>query len=138
MTAAVRQRTRIARVRRLQHAAAMGAAAEAEARVATLEGSEARLGELRSVLLGHQGEALGMALAARHELAARLDHARHGLADAIVAARAHALEQDSRRLAARIDQEAADRLAERACAEAEAAAQRRPLPPPRRRTWGDA
>jgi hypothetical protein len=48
------------------------------------------------------------------ELAMRLDTVRNGLTDSIVSARATALESAARRLEARIRQESAERLEERA------------------------
>ena len=53
-------------------------------------------------------------LSSAAELAMRLDTVRHGLTDSIVAARATALETAARRLEARIRQESAERLEERA------------------------
>ncbi len=134
--ALVDRRSRIARVRRLQHVLATGAVAEADARVATLAGSAARLVDLRAVLLDSGGAATGGMLAGAHELAGRLETAREGLADAIVAAQAHALERDRQRIEARRDQEAAAKLQARAEAARDERAERRAPMPRRRRTDG--
>lgn len=133
--ALVRRRARIARVRRVEHVLATGAVVEADARVAALEGSAARLVDLRAVLLDSDAAATGGMLAGAHELAGRLEAAREGLADAIVAARAHAIERDRQRLAARRDQEAAAKLHARAeTAKIEVVERRAPMPRRRRST----
>jgi hypothetical protein len=125
MSARLRQRARIVRVRKVQHVQAAGAVAEAEARVASLENSAARLGDLRGVLIDGGGHGSGMALANAHELATRLDAARAGLTDAIVAARANAFSKDRQRIAARIAQEGAEKLRARAEADRAARSERR-------------
>lgn len=130
--ALVHRRSRIARVRRVQHVLATGAVVEAEARVASLEGSAARLVDLRAVLLDSNAAATGGMLANAHELAGRLEAARDGLADAIVAAQANVFERDQKRMDARRDRQAADKLRARAEAARDELAERR-APMPRRR-----
>lgn len=121
----LRQRARIVRVRRVQHVQAAGAVAEAEARVAALENSAARLATLRTVLIDGGGHGSGATLANAHELATRLDAARAGLSDAIVAAQATVLARDRQRIAARIEQEGAEKLRARAEADRAARSERR-------------
>src|ERR1700755_2293680 len=92
----VKRRERIARVRRVEH---MQAAASAPAPAETL--------------------------AARGELAHRLDLARFGLADAIASARSVVDGKAAERIAARIRQERAERLVDRAQHDEDALAEKR-------------
>jgi flagellar biosynthesis chaperone FliJ len=130
MSALVRQRARLARVRRVQHLRAAGDAAQAEGRVTQLEGTADHLARLSQALapdpgLGWSGAQLGNAA----ELSMRLDQLRHGMTDSIATARASALEQAARRLEARIAEESASRLEERAAAaEERLREQRRQVP----------
>ena len=120
MTAAVKQRARIARVRRLQHGIAASSAAEAAGQLRNLQYSNDRLAQMRSELEAAQGETSGASLASAGELAMRLDQARLGLATSIDAARSAALAREQARIAARREQESAERLeqmAARAAAE---------------------
>ena len=125
MSGLVRRRERIARVRRVEHVLAAGAAAAAEAQLQTLEQSAARVLDLRLSLTTGIGSLTSQTLAAQGELAHRLDLARFGLADAIAGARATAAAKGAERIEARIRQESADRLAERAGKAAEALVERR-------------
>jgi flagellar biosynthesis chaperone FliJ len=111
----VERRARIARVRRVQHLRAAGEAAQAEGRVAQLEGTADHLAQLASALVPDPGQGWsGAQLGNRAELTMRLDQLRHGMTDSIAAARANALEQAAKRLAARIAEESASRLESRA------------------------
>jgi hypothetical protein len=125
MSAVVRRRERIARVRRVEHVLAAGAAAAAEAQLESLENSAARVLDLRLSLTTGMGSMLSESLAARGELAHRLDIARFGLADAIAGARAVVASKSAERVEARIRQESADRLVTRAESDANAIAERR-------------
>lgn len=116
MSAIVRRRARVARVRRIEHVLAAGAAAAAEAQLRQLETSEARLTDLRCSLSATTGAFAAETLAARAELALRLDEARFGLTDAIANARATAALRNAERVDARQRQESADKLGERAAA----------------------
>ena len=126
MTRAVRQRARIARVRRLQHVLAAGAAAEAAGEVQEIETSRTRLGQMRSELRPAEGLTDGAGLARMGELAMRLDAARFGLGRSLDAARGVARAREGERLAARRDQESAERLEQAALNAAERLAARRP------------
>ena len=123
MSAAVRQRARIARVRKLQHGLAAAAATRATAEADRMEETAARLAQVRD---GLPVEAVsGAALASLGELRGRLDTARAGLAMPIAAARRVAAAKEDKRQAARRDQEAAERLHADARAAADEAAERR-------------
>jgi hypothetical protein len=114
MKALVRRRERIVRVRKVQHMQAAAHAAAAQGRVDSLELSASRLADLRGSLGFAPGQFTGAMLSNAGELAMRLDMARHGLTDAIVAARASAAQFAALRLEARIRQESAERLEEQA------------------------
>lgn len=135
MNATVKRRERIARVRRVEHVQALGAAAAAEAQLHSLEQSAARVLDLRLSLTSGVGHMAAETLAARGELAHRLDLARFGLTDAIVGARATAASLAAERIEARVRQESAERLVDRAVtdanvlAETRAAAEARPRSP---------
>ena len=81
--------------------------------------------ELRLSLTTGVGPLTSQTLAAQGELAHRLDLARFGLADAIVGARATAAGKAAERIEARIRQESAERLAERAVKQADILVERR-------------
>jgi hypothetical protein len=121
----VRQRQRIARVRKLQHGLAANAAAQANGQVRQLENSHERLGAMREVLRPAEGTTFGALLAAHGELAMRLDAARAGLVPTIVNARATAEQRDAVRLGARREFESAQKLQRKAAAAAAEADERR-------------
>ena len=125
MSSVVRRRERIARVRRVEHVLASGAAAAADAQLQTLEVSAARVLELRLSLTTGVGSLTSQTLAAQGELAHRLDLARFGLADAIAGARATAASKAAERVEARIRQESAERLVDRATKAADILVERR-------------
>jgi hypothetical protein len=110
MSALLRQRQRIVRVRKIQHALATNAAAEAAGRVRHLELSRERLLQMRAELKPVEGPSSGQALAQMGELAFRLDNARVGLGPTIDSARSAAATREAERLAARRDQESAEKL----------------------------
>ncbi len=121
MTAALKQRARIARVRRLQHNMAASSAAEAAGQLRNLEVSRERLARMRGELNPAEGTTSGAWLSAASELATRLDAARQGLSGSIDAARKVAAAREQARLHARKSQESAEKLeqaAARAAAEA--------------------
>lgn len=121
MSAALKQRARIARVRRLQHNMAAAGAAEAAGQLRNLEMSRERLARMRGELDPAQGTTSGAWLSAASELATRLDTARLGLSGSIDAARKLSAAREQARLHARKSQESAEKLeqaAARAAAEA--------------------
>ena len=125
MTAALRQRQRIVKVRRIQHALAANAAATAAGRVRSLELSRERLRQMRAELKPVAGPTCGQALAQMGELAMRLDSARLGLAPTIESARSAAATREAERLTARRDQESAEKLEETAFRAAEEMAEQK-------------
>lgn len=110
MSAALNQRARIARVRRLQHNEAASSAAAAAGELRNLEISRERLTQIRFGLAAEAGMTSGAWLSSAGELAMRLDAARLGLAGSIDTARTVAAAREQARLQARISQESADKL----------------------------
>lgn len=129
----IRQRARLARVRRIQHGLAATAAAQAKGEVRMLEDNVDRLARLRGGLGVGEGVTSGAYLSSLGELAMRLDKAREGLDRTIKGARAAADARETVRLAARRDQESAERLEQRAVSAAERLAERRAATPRRPR-----
>ena len=125
MSALVQQRQRIVRVRRIQHDAAASAAVDAAQRVQMIEGNRARLKQMRGELQPLAGLTTGAALARIGELAMRLDEARFGLGTSLDAARVVAATREGERIAARRDQESAEKLKQAAAWAAEEQSERR-------------
>ena len=133
MSALLDRRARIARVRRVQHLHAAAEAARAEGRVASLESTADHLAQLTHALAPMPGGLSGGQLGNAAELAMRLDAVRDGMTGTILAARSTALEQVARRVEARIHQESAERLEERAARAAETSREQRIAAIPRPR-----
>jgi hypothetical protein len=125
MSPAYRQRARIARVRHVQHDLAAAAAAQAQSKVAALEMNAEQLARLRAELIPGVGSTSGALIGSVGELALRLEKAREGLERTIEGARHVASAKDTLRLAARVQQEGADKLKDKAAAAAEAQEERR-------------
>jgi len=125
MSAALRQRQRIVKVRKIQHALAANAAAAAAGRVRSLELSRERLLQMRAELRPMEGPTSGQALAQMGELALRLDNARVGLGPTIDSARSAAATREAERLTARRDQESAEKLEDMAFRAAEELAEQK-------------
>ena len=125
MRALAQSRARIARVRQVQHLQAASEAASANGKVVQLEGNAARLATLRASLSPGTGANNGAALGAANELANRLDNARCGLDQAIVAARDLAALRVAARIDADVRREGAERLQTRAVAEMQALIEQR-------------
>lgn len=117
MKALAERRARITRVREVQHLHAIGEAAAAEGKVVQLEGNAARLAALRMSLTLAPGITTGAGLGNAGEMGLRLDTVRHGLTDAIGAAKAVATARVKDRRDADIRRESAERLETRAVAE---------------------
>jgi len=111
------RRARVARVRQVQHLAAVGAASVAEGRLAQLEASEERLAALRATLVNGMGASSGAVFAQAGELAQRLEQARVSLQPQIHSAREAVALRLSERQTAHIAREGADRLQVRAVAQ---------------------
>jgi hypothetical protein len=125
MNGLVRQRARLARVRRIQHGLAASVAAEAAGRVQMLETSRERLLQMRSELCPIAGATTGAAMARMGELAMRLDAARYNLGPTIDSARSAAAAREAERRSARRDQESAEKLEAAALRAAEELAEQR-------------
>jgi hypothetical protein len=125
MSATLQQRTRLARVRRIQHGLAASVAAQAAGRVQMLETSRARLLAMRAELRPAEGPTTGAALARLGELAMRLDSARNSLGPTIDSARSAAAARELERRLARRDQESAEKLEAAAAVAADDAAEQR-------------
>lgn len=117
MTSLADRRARIARVRRVQHLQAVGAAAVAQGKLVQLEGNAQRLQTLRESLSGQAGHTSGAALGHASELAMRLDDVRHGLDRAIGSAKEAVELRSQERIGTHIALESAERLQVRAVAE---------------------
>jgi len=117
MKALAERRARITRVREVQHLHAIGEAAAAEGKVVQLEGNAAKLAALRMSLTLAHGITTGAGLGNAGEMGLRLDTVRHGLTDAIGAAKAVATARVKDRRDADIRRESAERLETRAVAE---------------------
>ena len=117
MKALAERRARITRVREVQHLHAVGEAAAAEGKVVQLEGNAAKLAALRMSLTLAPGITNGANLGNAGEMGLRLDTVRHGLTDAIGAAKAIATARANDRRDADIRRESAERLEHRAVAE---------------------
>ncbi|MBV9883643.1 MAG: hypothetical protein JO276_11595 [Sphingomonadaceae bacterium] len=125
MNGLVRQRARLARVRRIQHGLAASVAAQAAGRVQMLETSRERLRQLRAELKPVEGPTTGAAMGQMGELAMRLDAARNSLGPTIDSARSAAAAREAERRAARRDQESAEKLEAAAVRAAEEMAEQR-------------
>jgi hypothetical protein len=117
MKALAERRARITRVREVQHLQAVSEAATANGKVVQLEGNAAKLAALRMSLSLTPGITSGANLGNAGEMGLRLDTVRHGLTDAIGAAKAVALARVKDRTDADIRRESAERLETRAVAE---------------------
>jgi uncharacterized SAM-binding protein YcdF (DUF218 family) len=120
MTGVLKQKARVARVRRLQHGLAASSAAAAAGQLKSLQVSDERLARMRRDLVPEEGATSGARLASAGELAMRLDAARIGLSGNIDNARSVAAAREAARMQARREQESADKLeqaASRAAAE---------------------
>ncbi len=111
------RRARITRVREVQHLQAVSEAAAAEGKVVQLEGNAAKLAAMRMSLSMVPGITNGASLGNSGEMGLRLDTVRHGLTDAIGAAKAVAFARAQDRTQADIRRESAERLEHRAVAE---------------------
>ncbi len=114
MSALLRQRSRIARVRHIQHDLAAAAAAEAHAKVHALVENSSQLARIREGLVPQVGATNGAGVGSIGELATRLENARAGLELSLQRARELAEARENLRLVARRTQESADKLKERA------------------------
>ena len=135
MKAAVKRRQRVLHARKVQHLQAAGQAAEAEGMVSALEAKAAHVLLLSRSMAPGTGATTAAAIGSAGELAMRLRDAHALLGGALARARVEAEGKASLRVEARIREESADRLVDRAraaLAEAQEAQLQR-LPRVRRR-----
>lgn len=133
MSNRVRQCSRLVRVRSIQHNLAALVADHAFRRVEALESSAGQLARLRDGFAPEQGTSSGAIIASLGEIAMRLDAARDGLGKTITGARAQAAASGEARLAARQRQESAQRITDKAAADAARKAEKKQAASPRRR-----
>jgi hypothetical protein len=117
MKVLAQRRARITRVREVQLLHAVGEAAAAEGKVNQLEGNAAKLAAMRMSLTLAPGITTGAGIGNAGEMGLRLDTVRHGLTDAIGAAKAIAQARVNDRRDADIRRESAERLENRAVIE---------------------
>jgi hypothetical protein len=138
MNALAQRRARITRVREVQLLHAVGEAAAAQGKVAQLEGNAAKLAAMRVSLTLAPGLTTGAGIGNAGEMGLRLDTVRHGLTDAIGAAKAIAQARVKDRSDADIRRESAERLEHRAVAELQRLIEERMTANFRRRPRKDA
>lgn len=127
MNPRVRKAQRFARVRTLQHNLAALTAHRAASQVDALEASIGKLVSLRDAMRPTEGTISGATLASTAEIAMRLDQARASVAATAASARQRAAICHEARLAARRQQESADRLTEKTTKAAERQAERKQM-----------
>lgn len=110
------RRARIVRVRAIEHRLAAIRQTTAEQRIADLLGIASRLDGLRAGLMPHSGRSSGASLQAMSELHGRLGQAENALQQPISQAEVRHDQARAARLLARMQEEGAERLRERAAA----------------------
>lgn len=115
MKAAVQRRERISRARQVQHLQAAAEAAQAQGLVAHLSAQSSQIAQLSASMTPAPGGAnRAVTLANAGELAARLRDAHVQLTRALTDAEAKAAERSAERVEARIREESARQLVDRA------------------------
>lgn len=119
MSRLLTRRSRLARVRHVQHALAVADALRAKEEADSIANNAERLARVRAELFQGQGVALGGNFAAYRELAERLERAGRQLDGALYDANRKVNEKQDLRVAANREKEIAERLKERARVEAD-------------------
>ncbi|MEK6638619.1 MAG: hypothetical protein AABY88_11105 [Pseudomonadota bacterium] len=114
MTVSAARRARLLHLRTIEHRVAKAKLARADATLINLERVIGRIEEIRSSLGAGEGGTSGMALKAMSEMSSRLESARNGMATPLSEAIARRAEFDALRNTARIKEEGATKLYERA------------------------
>jgi hypothetical protein len=139
MSNRIRQCARLAQVRSIQHDLAAMIAERAVRQVAALEASADQLSRLRLGFSAERGLSSGAALASQGELAMRLDLARDKLNASIDGAKARAQAASTARIAAKQQQESAERLTDKVKTDRARREDRKAQStPPRRQRGGNA
>lgn len=120
MSALISARKRLLRVRHVQHSQAVGALVRARDEVSQIADNATRVARVRDELFAGDGVTQGSLLAARRELASRLERAGRQLDGALYDAERRADQRDVERLHADRDREIAERLKDKAHAAREA------------------
>lgn len=114
MNKLVSRRNRVLRVRHVQHQQALAETVAARDAQRSLESNAERIRTIRGELFDGEGVVDGASLAARRELASRLDQAGRQLEGAIYDARRKVDQKEGLRLIANREREIADKLKARA------------------------
>ena len=114
MTNLAERRSRIVRVRQMEHRVARAKLATAEAALANLDRISGRLSGLRASLKPDAERTTGLALKSMAEMALRLDTAQNDLAAPIRGAEHDRVRSIGERLAAKTREEGAEKLREQA------------------------
>lgn len=114
MNKLVSRRNRVLRVRNVQHQQALAETVAARDAQRSLENNAERIRTIRGELFDGDGVVDGASLAARRELASRLDQASRQLEGAIYDARRKVDQKEGLRLIANREREIADKLKARA------------------------
>ncbi|MBK6298227.1 MAG: hypothetical protein IPF48_09830 [Sphingomonadales bacterium] len=114
MTNLAERRSRIVRVRQMEHRVARAKLATAEAALANLDRISGRLSGLRASLKPDAERTTGLALKSMAEMALRLDTAQNDLAAPIRGAEHDRVRSIAERLAAKTREEGAEKLREQA------------------------
>jgi hypothetical protein len=116
----IASRKRLLRVRHVQHSQAVGAVLQARDEAGQIEDNARRIARVREELFGSEGVAIGAVLAAKRELAGRLERAGRQLDGALYDANRKIDQRDAERIVADRDREIAERLTDKARAAREA------------------
>lgn len=120
MSRAIAARKRLLRVRHVQHSQAVGAVMKARDEASQIEDNARRIAMVREELFGGDEVQTGAILAAKRELAARLERAGRQLDGALYDANRRIDQRDAERIVADRDREIAERLKDKAHAAREA------------------
>lgn len=120
MSGLIASRKRLLRVRHVQHNQAVGALIRARDEVSQIADNATRIARVREELFAGDDLTHGALLAARRELASRLERAGRQLDGALYDAERRADQRDAERIHANRDREIAERLKDKAHAAREA------------------
>ena len=125
MSRLISSRKRLLRVRDVQHVQAAAAVVAARSEADQIEDNARRIAKVREELFSEAGNATGASLAARRELALRLERAGRQLDGALYDANRRVDARESERIVADRDREIAERLKDKAQAAREALREKR-------------